>query len=446
MPARDFPNLGLKGGYDEHESGWADDMNVNLLKLSALAQATVKSKVNATPGSPVTGDVYLFSGTHPTQPNVVAIYEGAPLDEAWTYVTPKEGWLVYNQAANYYEKFDGAAWAELATGGGGGGGGDGIPDAPEDGKLYGRKDAAWEEIISGGGGGGDTSGGRLFTVGGSFHYLDNGTLVYSDLVGCSISRQSAGKYTITFDEPMPDTQYGFLGGGKWATDEAGLSTGPNVTINRGASNPITVDALQIVAQESQGTSSYDARISFAIFESAAELTKNVGAGNGGGALSMRTLLRRAAAQWCEDNGQLGVDGAVDVDAIIRGDVIGLHLTRYARGNGYVEATNARFTVPAGKVAYVIEAYPSQNVRTDPGYYKHRLFNITQNVSILQGNSGDIMPSGNVERDYNTTVSNNYDPMIKAGVAGDVIAASAAGGSDSICRTVMCDYVVILLDA
>lgn len=40
-----------------------------------------------------------------------------------------------------------AAWSEV-TGGGGSGGG--IPEAPEDGKLYGRKNKAWEEFAGGG--------------------------------------------------------------------------------------------------------------------------------------------------------------------------------------------------------------------------------------------------------------------------------------------------------
>lgn len=149
MPARDLPNLGLKAGYDPGENGWGDDMTENLLKLSTLTQATVIDKVAATPGSPAAGDVYLFSAAHPTNANNIAIFDGPTGEEAWTYVTPGEGWLVFNKAANYYEKFDGTVWAELAIGGGGGG----ISDAPADGKLYGRQDAAWEEIISGGNGG-----------------------------------------------------------------------------------------------------------------------------------------------------------------------------------------------------------------------------------------------------------------------------------------------------
>ena len=38
--------------------------------------------------------------------------------------------------------------------GGGGGGGGGIPEAPVNGKTFGRKDAGWIEITTGGSGGG----------------------------------------------------------------------------------------------------------------------------------------------------------------------------------------------------------------------------------------------------------------------------------------------------
>lgn len=116
MPSRDLPNLALKGFFDLGENGWGDEMSLNLLKLSVLVQATALGKVAADPDAPVDGDVYIFDETHATHPNKVAIRDGG----AWVYITPFEGWLIFNQAAGYYEKFDGAAWAELATGGGGG--------------------------------------------------------------------------------------------------------------------------------------------------------------------------------------------------------------------------------------------------------------------------------------------------------------------------------------
>lgn len=114
MASRDLPNLALKGFFDLGEDGWDDEMSLNLLKLSVLVQATALDKVSADPGAPVNGDVYIFDETHPTQANKVAIRD----DGAWVYVTPFEGWLVFNQAMGYYEKFDGTEWAELAIGGG----------------------------------------------------------------------------------------------------------------------------------------------------------------------------------------------------------------------------------------------------------------------------------------------------------------------------------------
>lgn len=117
MPSRTLPNLGLIGFFDLGEDGWDDEMSANLLKMSVLTQATVLSKVAATPGSPTNGDVHIFDETHPTQPNKIAIRDNG----AWVYVTPAEGWLVYNQGADYYEKFNGTAWAQLVTGGGSGG-------------------------------------------------------------------------------------------------------------------------------------------------------------------------------------------------------------------------------------------------------------------------------------------------------------------------------------
>lgn len=116
MASRTLPNIGLKGFWTLGEDGWKDENDLNLLKLSVLVQGGAISKVSATPGSPVDGDVYLFDETHPTDANKIAIRDSG----AWVFLTPLEGWLMHNQAAGYYEKFDGTAWAELATGGSGG--------------------------------------------------------------------------------------------------------------------------------------------------------------------------------------------------------------------------------------------------------------------------------------------------------------------------------------
>lgn len=120
MAARDLPNLGLKAGYDPGENGWGDNMTLNLLKLSILTQGVAINKVAAEPGTPAAGDVYILDETHATHPNEVIVFDGPVGSEAWVYIVPSEGWLIFNQTANYYEKFDGTVWAELATGGGGG--------------------------------------------------------------------------------------------------------------------------------------------------------------------------------------------------------------------------------------------------------------------------------------------------------------------------------------
>lgn len=148
---RSLANLGLQAFFDLGEDGWNDEFDLNFLKLSVLTQGGFIDKVAATPGAPVDKDVYVFDETHPTQANKVAVYDV----DTWKYFTPNEGWMLYNRTDNYFEKFDGAVWAEFESG---------FDDAPSDGNTYGRKDAAWEEVTGGGGGEG-TQAGIAFPVG-----------------------------------------------------------------------------------------------------------------------------------------------------------------------------------------------------------------------------------------------------------------------------------------
>ena len=118
MTSRPLPNLAISGFWDLGEDAWKDENDLNLLKLSVLVQGGVISKVSSTPGSPSAGDVHIFDETHGLQPNKIAVFD----DSAWVYFTPNEGWLLYNRAEDYYEKFDGSVWAEFTTVGSGGGG------------------------------------------------------------------------------------------------------------------------------------------------------------------------------------------------------------------------------------------------------------------------------------------------------------------------------------
>lgn len=145
MAQRTLPNLGLTGFFDLGEDGWKDEMDLNLLRLSVLVQGGVIDKLPAEIVSPTAGDVIILDEAHPTEPNAVAVYD----DGAWVYIAPNEGWLMYNQTEDYYEKFDGTVWAELATGGAGG-----VEEAPEDGTPYARQDAGWVAVTGGAGGSG----------------------------------------------------------------------------------------------------------------------------------------------------------------------------------------------------------------------------------------------------------------------------------------------------
>ncbi|WOE76328.1 DUF2793 domain-containing protein [Alterisphingorhabdus coralli] len=116
MPARTLPNLGLNGFFDLGEDNWNDEMDTNLLKLSVLSQGNVLSKLSAEPGTPADGDVHILDETNATNPNAVIIRDNG----AWVYVTPQPGWLLFNRAQGYHERFNGTVWAELLTGGGGG--------------------------------------------------------------------------------------------------------------------------------------------------------------------------------------------------------------------------------------------------------------------------------------------------------------------------------------
>lgn len=119
MPSRSLPNLGLQAFFVPGEDGWDDEVSLNFLLLSVLVQGGVKETVSASPGAPVNGEVYLYDGTHPTDPNKIAIRDA----DAWVLVTPLEGWRVYDRAADKLLLFDGSDWTEFSSGGGGGSGG-----------------------------------------------------------------------------------------------------------------------------------------------------------------------------------------------------------------------------------------------------------------------------------------------------------------------------------
>lgn len=100
-------SLGLKGDWDLGEDNWKAGMDENLLKLSVLTQGRFVDQVSALPGAPTEGMVYICAAAHATNPNQVAIYD----EGAWTYLTPLEGWRLYNTTLKVFSQFTGSTWA-----------------------------------------------------------------------------------------------------------------------------------------------------------------------------------------------------------------------------------------------------------------------------------------------------------------------------------------------
>lgn len=182
MPARSFPGLGIKGGYADAESGWGSDMNSNLLKLSVLVQAGANGFVDALPGAPAQGDVYVL-----TTDQSINAYDNA----AWVAFVPMEGWEIYDRDQNKAMRFDGAAWSEVTSGGGG----DASfpPFAGNSGKVLtvnATEDGVEWDDASGGGGGGGGSG----KIAASINSSDHSTTRFTDTIS---------SYSTTLDEPIP---------------------------------------------------------------------------------------------------------------------------------------------------------------------------------------------------------------------------------------------------
>lgn len=111
--------------------------NDNALRVQVLLAPAIDF-ADAEPGAPSEDDIYIVGtawGGFTT--NNAVIYKGG----VWLEWEAFEGWIKVIDGTQLY--FDGSNWVS-------GGGGSGIPDAPSDGKLYGRKDAAWEEVPAGG--------------------------------------------------------------------------------------------------------------------------------------------------------------------------------------------------------------------------------------------------------------------------------------------------------
>lgn len=121
MPQTAIGNIGLNYEWDLGSDGWKNGMDHNLILLDTLGQGyVIDHTVTAEPGAPVIGAAYILASTQ-TGTNwgtdggaiedAVAIYTNiSGAATPWTYLTPREGWLVYERTQNAWHFFDGSNW------------------------------------------------------------------------------------------------------------------------------------------------------------------------------------------------------------------------------------------------------------------------------------------------------------------------------------------------
>lgn len=104
MAERALPGVGLKGFDDPDADGWNTWTDTNWRIVSALLQGRVLNLVTGVPGSPANGDMYILTSGANAQ--TIAVRDNG----AWVYITPQEGWRMYDQTTKLTYHYDGSAW------------------------------------------------------------------------------------------------------------------------------------------------------------------------------------------------------------------------------------------------------------------------------------------------------------------------------------------------
>lgn len=104
MAKRTLPGLGLTGFWGTGASGWGDENDENLRRVSALAQLVVESRTAALPTSPADGVIHIVpSGGNANQ---IAVRD----EGQWVYIVPQNGWRAYDKAAAQEIVYTGSGW------------------------------------------------------------------------------------------------------------------------------------------------------------------------------------------------------------------------------------------------------------------------------------------------------------------------------------------------
>jgi len=113
MTERTLPGLGLRAFYAPGQRDWGTTVSEDLRRLSALVQPRAISRTTELPVSGVAGDIYLVPAGAASQANALALWDGAAGSEAWVYLTPQLGWVIYVADEDREVRFTASAWVAL---------------------------------------------------------------------------------------------------------------------------------------------------------------------------------------------------------------------------------------------------------------------------------------------------------------------------------------------
>jgi hypothetical protein len=107
------PRSGIVYGWGVGSSGWAPDMDANLIKLGRFGfhLSVLDRDLAAPPGSPTAGDTYIVAtggtGAWAGKDGQVAVWDGA----AWAFGEPSIGWVVFLEDEEKLSAYKVAGWS-----------------------------------------------------------------------------------------------------------------------------------------------------------------------------------------------------------------------------------------------------------------------------------------------------------------------------------------------
>lgn len=110
MAQRALPGLGIRGFYDAGYEGWGTPLSEDLRVLSVLVAGNALSRTTALPAAGATGDIYIVPADATANADQIAVWDGESGSEAWVYLAPVTGVIVWiaDEAASV--RWEGSSW------------------------------------------------------------------------------------------------------------------------------------------------------------------------------------------------------------------------------------------------------------------------------------------------------------------------------------------------